>query len=180
MTAATHFKKIKDPNFLGSWDLVTGADDKTGKAIYGTLKAIIKSVQQEEVIDIQKSKVKAAYKLVVTAHFTNTKPMILNTTNMKAIEKALGSPFIEFWQGKEIEIYVDAVKAFGDIHDALRIRPFAPPVLKVYTCTDCNRDDVAENMAIRTKKAFGVHLCSKCGVKRSEVAKQAEAEPATE
>ena len=46
--------------------------------------------------------------------------------------------------------------------------PQAPeePV-KTYICTECGKT-VAENMAKRTEKAFGVVLCKECGVKRSE------------
>jgi hypothetical protein len=47
--------------------------------------------------------------------------MILNSTNIKTICKALSSPFIEDWVGKNIEITVNRIKAFGEMHDALRV-----------------------------------------------------------
>ena len=45
-----------------------------------------------------------------------------------------------------------------------------PEDIKEYTCADCGKT-VDSAMAARTQKAFGVHLCKDCGVKRSEKAK---------
>lgn len=45
----------------------------------------------------------------------------MNSTNLKTIHKSLGSPFIEDWVGKKIEVSIEQVKAFGEIHDALRV-----------------------------------------------------------
>ena len=63
----------------------------------------------------------------VVAHFDgDVKPMILNKTNMKAIEKALKSPYIEDWSGHNIQLYADMVSAFGATTMALRVRDFEP------------------------------------------------------
>ena len=42
-----------------------------------------------------------------------------------------------------------------------------PQDIREYTCADCGKA-VDANMAQRTYKAFGVHLCKECGIKRSE------------
>lgn len=42
-----------------------------------------------------------------------------------------------------------------------------PEDIKEYVCADCGCS-VDSNMAQRTQKAFGVHLCKECGIKRSE------------
>lgn len=70
-------------------------------------------------------------------YFENAdKPMILNKTNCKIIEKVLKTPHVNEWIGKSIIIYVQTgIKAFGDIVDALRVRPFLPAVEKDYTET---------------------------------------------
>jgi hypothetical protein len=52
--------------------------------------------------------------------------MVCNRTNGKAIEKALKSPYIETWKGKQVELYSSRVKAFGEEMDALRVRNIAP------------------------------------------------------
>jgi len=55
------------------------------------------------------------------------KPMILNRTNAKAIEKVSGSGLVEDWAGTQVTLYVEqGVKAFGEIVDALRIRDKKP------------------------------------------------------
>tara|TARA_R110002050_G_scaffold104327_5_gene213744 strand:- start:3165 stop:3644 length:480 start_codon:yes stop_codon:yes gene_type:complete len=55
------------------------------------------------------------------------KPMILNRTNAKAIEKVAGSGLIEDWKGNQVTLYVESgVKAFGEVVDALRIRDSKP------------------------------------------------------
>jgi FKBP-type peptidyl-prolyl cis-trans isomerase 2 len=45
----------------------------------------------------------------------------MNSTNLKTIWKSLDTPFIEDWVGKKIEVTVQKVKAFGEVHDALRV-----------------------------------------------------------
>lgn len=37
-----------------------------------------------------------------------------------------GTPYIEEWNGKKVQIFATMVKAFGEETDALRIRPTAP------------------------------------------------------
>jgi len=55
------------------------------------------------------------------------KPMILNRTNAKAIEKVANSGLIQDWVGNEVTLYIEnGVKAFGEIVDALRIRDKKP------------------------------------------------------
>ena len=46
-----------------------------------------------------------------------------------------------------------------------------PQDIREYDCADCGKA-VDSAMAQRTHKAFGVHLCKECGVKRSEKDKQ--------
>jgi len=55
------------------------------------------------------------------------KPMILNRTNAKAIEKVAGSGLVQDWAGTQVTLYVEqGVKAFGEVVDALRIRDKKP------------------------------------------------------
>lgn len=44
-----------------------------------------------------------------------------------------------------------------------------PEDIKEYVCADCGKQ-VDSAMAARTEKAFGVHLCKECGLKRSNKA----------
>jgi len=111
----THFKKLQNPNFLGSWDLV----DASGK--YKELTATITKVDKEFVHDGQGGKEE-----MPVIHLKGLKPMVSNATNLKAIAKVTGSKFIEDWIGKAIIIRVQQVKAFGEMHDALRVATVAP------------------------------------------------------
>lgn len=55
-----------------------------------------------------------------------TKGMVLNKTNAMIISGLYG-PDTEQWAGKRITIYSAKVKAFGAVHDAIRVRPQVPP-----------------------------------------------------
>ena len=57
--------------------------------------------------------------------------MVANATNLKRISKLLGSPFIEDWTNKQIVLTTEKVKAFGEIHDAVRVstKPVVKPTL---------------------------------------------------
>ena len=71
------------------------------------------------------------------------------------------------------------VKAFGDLVDALRIRPFIPKEDE-YICDSCKKKiegygkltprDVAQS----TLKKYGKQLCAECGAKAKAEAEKAE------
>jgi len=106
-----HWKENFDYRFAGAYELQPG-EERPVK---------IKTVKNEEVQSLDGSK-----KLCLVAYFEgNNKPMILNKTNCKTIEK-LYSPYIKDWSGKEITVFASKVKAFGETVDALRIRPTVP------------------------------------------------------
>ena len=107
----THWKKLVNPDYLGSYSL-DGGRDKT---------VTIKSVKNEMITGADGKKEECT-----VAYLQNEKPMILNRTNCKAISKIYDTPFIEDWAGKKITLYIAKVKAFGEVVDALRIRPEAP------------------------------------------------------
>ncbi len=57
------------------------------------------------------------------------KPMKAPNIVLKNCKTALRSPYIEDWVGKQVAIYVEkGLKAFGGVHDVLRVRPYAPRV----------------------------------------------------
>lgn len=125
METLTHWKKLTNPNYLGAYSMPTDGS---------TLTYTIKSVVREMVAGADGKKEECT-----VCHFkeADVKPMILNKTNCKIIEKVLGTPHIERWANKRIEITVAKVKAFGDTVDALRVVPKAPekPKLEIGTQT---------------------------------------------
>lgn len=150
----THWKKLENPNYLGSYALEPGKD----------LVVQIKSVAQEEVYNPTNQKKETC----TVAHFVEpVKPMILNVTNCKTISKLYSTPYIEDWAGKYISIYIAKVNAFGEKVDALRIRTKAPTI-ETFTCSDCKKriadtvQKTAKELAEISKRNCGRVLCISC------------------
>ena len=108
----THWKKLRNPDYLGSWDLPNGQD----------VVLTIKSVQTKMVHDGNGGQSEC----MVMNFAERVKPMIVNATNAKTIQKLAKTPYVEQWAGKQIQIGISKVKAFGEVHDALRVRQTAP------------------------------------------------------
>lgn len=151
----------KNPNFLGSWDL----DEMPGREVTLTIDRI---VDQEVVANTQKE-------VCTVCHWTDKafKPMILNVTNKKAICKLYKTKDTEKLKGKAVVIGIERVKAFGDVYDALRIRPRIPAqtAANAPKCADCGGDIpasngmTAEQLAAYTAKKYGRCLCAACATK---------------
>jgi len=113
MKDKTHWRKYHDTDYLGAYSLIE-ADVKE-------LTVTINKVDSEQVKGSD-----GRNEECVVAHLKGQKPMILNVTNCKIISKIYDTPFIEDWAGKSITIYIAKVNAFGELMDALRIRPKKP------------------------------------------------------
>lgn len=120
MSQKTHWKKTDNPNYLGAYSFEDPRESKIGTiaSINPTETVYNPSTNSDETV------------FVISFKQASLKPMILNTTNKKAIAKATGSDFIEDWVGKSIELFVTKVKAFGEMVDAVRVRPKAPKLKK--------------------------------------------------
>ncbi len=145
----THWKKLTNPNYIGSYAFQPNEEKPV----------TIKSVGQEEVTNQEGGK-----ELCIVAHFVqDEKPMILNKTNCKMIEKLAETPDIEKWPGVGIILHVQRVKAFGELVEAVRIRPVKP-----FFCEECGGIITGFNgkshQEIReiTKKKYGRQLCPNC------------------
>ena len=112
----THWRRILTTEYLGGFDL----DD--GKGGHKDVTLTITKAVREEVRSTDGDKTTE----LVIYFKEQKKPMILNVTNAKMLEKLTKSSYIEDWVGKEIQIGTEKVKAFGEVHDALRIRPYLP------------------------------------------------------
>ena len=110
----THWKKLDNPNYLAAYSLMDG---QTREIVVTIDKVVVEEVKTDR--GAEQCKV---------AYIKGQKPMILNVTNCKAIQKAYDSPYIEDWAGKSITLYVAKIKAFGDVVDALRVKPERPVV----------------------------------------------------
>ena len=84
------------------------------------------------------------------------KPMVLNKTNCKIIEKVYGTGDVEQWIGKPIIIYSTTTRFQRDIVPCLRVKEEKP----VFTCSVCGKE--IENKTYDASKAkYGTPLCSK-------------------
>jgi len=105
---ATHFKKLFNPKYLGSYAFEPNKD----------LVLTVDRVVQEEVVGDKGQK-----EVRPVVYFTeDVKPLILNSTNAKMIAKIAQSNYIEDWAGQSIQLGVSMVSAFGDEVEAVRVR----------------------------------------------------------
>lgn len=161
-------KMGKNPNYLGSWDL----DELPNREATLTIAKIV----DEDVIGNAGTKERCT---VCYWQEGGVKPMILNITNKKTICKLYHTKDTEQLAGKAVVIGIDKVKAFGDVHDALRIRKRIPKVESAVKCADCGNDiqgamgKGADYIAAYTQKKFGVCLCFDCAQKRADKPQEA-------
>lgn len=155
----THWKKLTNPDYLGSYAFEPG-EEKIGTIAY---------VRQESVVGADGKKEDCT-----VAHFTekDLKPLIMNSTNCKAVTKLYKTPFIEEWAGKKIIMRVQPVRAFGEVVDAVRIKPELPRATAAsYTCEECGQilsaygKMSAEQLAAYTRQKYSKCLCSDCAAK---------------
>lgn len=157
---ATHYKALSNPDYIGAWAFQPGE----------TKTVTIDTVGVETVTGAE-GKTEAC--TVVHFRERGVKPLILNSTNGKAIAKLLASPFVEDWQGHRINLRVQNVKAFGDVVPAVRVSPILPaqnpepsPV-----CADCGKlvqgvgSRNAAAIAAYTGEKYGRVLCGDCAAK---------------
>lgn len=116
MQQLTHWKKEYNYDYLGAYSLPTDGTD---------MVLTIKETRKEKVVGGDGKKQDC---FVVYFQEQGVKPMILNRTNAKTIQKVYGTPYIELWVGKQISLYQTTVNAFGTQTDALRIRDYKPIV----------------------------------------------------
>lgn len=152
-------KMGKNPNYLGSWDL----EELPNREVTLTIDRIV----DEKVIAAGQSEV------CTVCYWTdkNYKPMIFNVTNKKALARLYKTTDTDKLKGKAVVIGIEKVKAFGDVYDALRIRPRIPaapretaPVL----CEECGKPIQAqggmspEQVGAYTAKKYGKRICGAC------------------
>ncbi|MEI6190492.1 MAG: hypothetical protein WCP61_08735 [Chitinophagia bacterium] len=104
----THWKKLTNPKYVGSHDLLPGQELQI--TFDKVVKEMVKNVDGKE-------------EMCVVAYMKGAhKPLIMNKTNMKIVTKVLNTPYIEEWIGKSVTIYSAKVKAFGEVVDAIRVK----------------------------------------------------------
>lgn len=163
----THWKQLANYDYLGAYSLENGKDKTV------TIKKIVKELVTGNA---------GRKENCIVAYFSDEeKPMILNKTNCKTIQKIYGTPMIEEWVGKKIVLFASTTTLAGETVECLRIRPYPPVADKpAPKCEECGADITgvgkmtAEATAIYTEKKYGAKLCAKCATQRA--AEEAEKE----
>lgn len=147
-----------EARFLGSWDVMAGEITLTIADF------------REETIEGDKGRKES--KCILYFAEKDYKPMVMNLTNRKTLAKLYHTVDSENLKGKRVTIGAEKVKAFGSVHDALRIKPVVPaqavknaPEIK---CEGCGKPiqsahgmDPAK-LAQYTSAKYGKKLCAAC------------------
>ena len=105
--------------------------------------------------------------------------MVCNLTNRKTLAKLFKTVNSEKLKGKRISIGTEQVRAFGKMHDALRIRPIVPPQnaptkAAEIKCEQCGQPITAaynmqpDKLAQYTLQKFGKRICAACAEKAAK------------
>ena len=167
MEQKTHWKKLNNYDYLGAYSLEPGQD-----------MILTINVVKNEIVKGPDGKKEQC---MVMTFMEKQKPMIVNATNAKMIQKLYKTPYIEEWIGRKIQLYVEMVKAFGDTVEALRIRPYIPKQATIdIKCSNCEKEvqpfgkNSAEQMAQYAYQKFGKVLCTECATKINDAGKVAD------
>jgi hypothetical protein len=104
-----HWRNLMDSPYLGAWDFEPGEE---------RILKIKKAPEQRKIAELQGAK-----KVVI--EFETGKPLLANSTNMKAIERSIGTANYKEWVGKEIKLCVEKVMSVqdrGELVDAIRVK----------------------------------------------------------
>lgn len=156
-----HWKQLANYNYMGAFSL-----DGIAKEVTVT----IKSVAQELVTGPNGKQDPCIVAHFVEDHVNGVeiKPMILNKTNCKAIEKALGTGDTDGWIGKQVVVFATTTKYQRDMVPCLRIKDTpapkqlkkAPEAKQQYACSVCGKI-IDKNIYDASVAKYGVALCSK-------------------
>ena len=153
-TIKTHWKKLQNPDYLGSYAFQPG-EEKT---------VTIKEVKRELIFNPSNS---GKEECTVVYFVEDLKPLILNATNAKMIAKVWGTPYIEDWKGLQIILGVKKISAFGEMVDAVRVINRRPEEQN-YICEKCGKKITAipgktpKDIAMATKTKYGRQICLEC------------------
>jgi hypothetical protein len=144
-----HWKNIANYDYLGAYSLEGSPNN---------LLLTIKTIKQEKVTSEN-----GKSEMCIVACFEETqvgkvivKPMILNKTNCKTIEKVYGSGEIENWIGKKIIVYATETRLGRDMVPCLRVKNEKP----VLACSVCGKE-IEDKIYNASIAKYGTPVCSK-------------------
>lgn len=162
----THWKSLADTSqYLGKQHIDPDTD----------LIATIEKVEAETVTDARRNSKEE--KRILYFQEPEIRPLILNSTNGGRIEKLLGTPYTEEWEGHRIALFLDKTvpNNFGGEPGGIRVREYLPKVETAF-CADCGEEIKphgkynVNKICELTRAKYGDALCWDCGQKRKEAA----------
>lgn len=161
----THWKSLADTSsFLGKQHIDPDKD-------------LVVTISEVEAKEVQNGRGGKEIKRIMYFVEPEVRPMILNVTNGRTIEKLLGTPYTEEWSGKQIAIWVDPSvnNPSGNGNGGLRVRDYIPKVETAF-CEDCGQEIKAHGnysvnkIVMLSREKYGEALCWDCSSKRKEAA----------
>jgi hypothetical protein len=128
----THWKQLVNPDYLGAYSLPDGKD----------MKVKITKVAREMVVGVG-----GRSEECTVAHIESNKPLILNRTNCKTIQKIYGTPYIEEWKDKYITLYAAVTKLKGEDVECLRIRAEKPELPELLPTDETNWNNIKKALS---------------------------------
>ena len=115
----THWKKLRNPKYLGAYDFQPGEERVVTFKEFKSEKVVGHGGEEEN---------------CVVAYFKeNCKPMILNTINCKTLTDLFESAAVEDWVNKQVTLIIKKEKHFGEIMDVIRVKKKLPTDNKTQT-----------------------------------------------
>ena len=113
----THWRTFHETDYIGAYDLDDGN---------GGFKEITVTIVKAEKKKVKDRNGNESYELI--AEIKDSKPMFVNVTNSKMIEKLYKTPYVEEWAGKTIVLCVEkGIKSRGGgTTDGIRVKNQLP------------------------------------------------------
>ena len=176
VTGADSLRKYFDSPYMGAYSIADGVEPVVTIAEVMFGKITLDGGRKEDHVVlrfVEKS----------VPGMSEVKPLVLNATNQKTLEKLYGKG-ADALAGKKAQFYIDpAVRAVGGgTTEGIRIRPRVPRQVEQgpVKCADCQAEIVAAGemnaaqVAAFSRKRFGLELCAGCMKARDAVKKAAE------
>lgn len=147
-----HWKNMANYDYLGAYSL---------QGITPEVTLTIKSVKKEKVTGEGGiiSDCIVTYFEETNQNGVEVKPMVLNKTNCKTIEKIYETGDVDEWVGKRITIFVTQTRYAREMRDCLRVKNEVPPQV-IYTCSVCGKE-IQKGTYDASLAKYGKALCSK-------------------
>lgn len=152
------YQKTLDKTYLGHWDVPEDGD-------------LVLTIDHFEKNEIKSGPTAAAEKKHI-CYFKNSKPMVVNKTNLKLLAQATGSDKFEDWEGKTVALYAAPVPQ-ADSGKGLRFRTYLPKTDELH-CEVCgnlitdHEQYKAKAIANNALTKFGKYMCWDCAHNAAE------------